>query len=74
METPKNSFTTEVVEQQAAKIPSHVFLCTSLTIIGLCLGLKAKKKNGMALFLGQWVAPLLILGLYNKMVRTEGTE
>lgn len=74
METPKNSTPTEAVEKQAAKIPSHLFLSASLAVIGLSLGLKSKKKNGMALFLGQWVAPLLILGLYNKMVRTQGPE
>jgi hypothetical protein len=28
----------------------------------------------MALFIGQWAAPFLILGLYNKMVKQHGSD
>jgi hypothetical protein len=34
-----------------------------------CLG---KDKN--ALFVGQWAAPFLLLGIYNKIVKVEGSD
>jgi hypothetical protein len=36
--------------------------------------LKALKRDQEAVFVGQWVAPFLILGLYNKMVKQHGTD
>jgi hypothetical protein len=74
METPKNNTLTQTVEKTAAEIPSHVFLCASIATIGASLLFKTVKKNGIAFFLGQWVAPLLLLGIYNKLTRTEGPE
>jgi hypothetical protein len=32
------------------------------------------KKDKEALFVGQWPAPFLLLGLYNKLVKLEGSE
>ena len=28
----------------------------------------------MALFIGQWAAPFLILGIYNKLVKQHGSD
>jgi hypothetical protein len=28
----------------------------------------------MALFVGQWAAPFLILGIYNKLVKQRGSD
>jgi hypothetical protein len=36
--------------------------------------LKVMKKDDEALFVGQWPAPFLLLGLYNKLVKMEGYE
>lgn len=35
--------------------------------------LKCLGRKHSALFVGQWAAPILIMGLYNKMVKTRGT-
>ena len=32
------------------------------------------KKDEEALFVGQWPAPFLLLGLYNKLVKVEGHD
>ena len=32
------------------------------------------KDDKDALFIGQWVAPFLLLGIYNKIVKTEGHD
>jgi hypothetical protein len=36
--------------------------------------LKSQGKNHDALFVGQWVAPFLIVGLYNKSVKQHGSD
>lgn len=37
-----------------------------------CLMYRGRKHA--ALLIGQWTAPLLIMGLYNKIVKTEGHD
>jgi hypothetical protein len=36
--------------------------------------LKTSGKDHHALFLGQWAAPFLLLGIYNKMVKQHGSD
>jgi hypothetical protein len=42
--------------------------------MAVSVSFKAQKKTDMALFIGQWAAPFLILGLYNKMVKQHGSD
>lgn len=62
------------IEQQTAKLPSDVFLWASIGTMAVSLGLKLAKQNHTALFVGQWAAPFLLFGIYNKIVKTEGSE
>ncbi|MEX8548331.1 MAG: hypothetical protein V5804_12080 [Mucilaginibacter sp.] len=62
------------IENQTAKIPSDIFLWAALGSIGLSLALKIMNKPHNALFVGQWPAPFLLLGLYNKLVKLEGND
>lgn len=62
------------IEQQTAKLPSDLFLWSSLGSMAISLGLKIAKKNTTALFVGQWAAPFLLLGIYNKLVKLEGSD
>lgn len=62
------------IEDVTAELPSDAFLWSSVSIMGTSLTLKLLKKDDMALFVGQWAAPLLIMGIYNKIVKTEGSE
>ncbi|MCJ0743415.1 hypothetical protein [Pedobacter montanisoli] len=62
------------IENQTAKIPSDFFLWTAIAAMGLSLGLKCMKHKHMALFVGQWVAPFLLFGVYNKIVKTHGHD
>ena len=64
----------KAIETQTAKIPSDVFLWTALGSMALSLGLKIAGKKSQSLFVGQWAAPILILGLYNKLVKVEGHD
>tara|TARA_R110002020_G_scaffold254617_1_gene468360 strand:- start:42643 stop:42882 length:240 start_codon:yes stop_codon:yes gene_type:complete len=70
----KEGVVAKTIESQTAKIPSDVFLWSSLSAMGVSLCLKACKHNDLALFVGQWAAPFLLLGIYNKIVKTEGSD
>jgi hypothetical protein len=73
-DTPDEGKLTKAIEDQTAKIPSTVFLVASVAAMGVSLGLKCAGMKHTALFVGQWAAPFLILGLYNKIVKTEGHD
>jgi hypothetical protein len=62
------------IEEQTAKIPSDVYLWAAFASIGLSLTLKLLGKRNDALFVGQWPASFLLLGVYNKIVKTEGSD
>ncbi len=64
----------EAIEEQTAKIPSDIFLWAALGSIAISLVYKIQGKDDKALFVGQWPAPFLLLGLYNKLVKLEGHD
>ena len=62
------------IEKYTAKLPSDLFLWAALGSMAISATLKVMKKDDEALFVGQWPAPFLLLGLYNKLVKMEGYE
>ena len=62
------------IEQQTAKLPSDVFLWASLTSMAASLAFRIAGEKDKSQFVGQWAAPLLILGLYNKVVKLQGSH
>jgi hypothetical protein len=62
------------IEQQTAKLPSDLFLWAALGSMAASLTLKIMAKKHTALFVGQWAAPFLLLGIYNKLVKLEGHD
>jgi riboflavin synthase alpha subunit len=64
----------KTIENQTAKIPSDVYLWSSIASMGASLTLKIFQQNKLALFVGQWAAPFLAIGIYNKIVKTEGSD
>ncbi|MDB5112386.1 MAG: hypothetical protein JWR67_3500 [Mucilaginibacter sp.] len=64
----------KAIEEQTAKLPSDIFLWAALTAMGASLTLKLMDKKHTALFVGQWAAPFLLLGIYNKLVKLEGHD
>jgi hypothetical protein len=65
---------TATIEQFTSQIPSSVYLGAALASMAVSVGYKVAKNTDMALFIGQWAAPFLILGLYNKMVKQHGSD
>ncbi len=65
---------TAAIENVTSKIPSSVYLGAAIASILASVSFQAAGKKHEALFVGQWVAPFLILGLYNKMVKQHGSD
>ena len=65
---------TGAIESQMSKAPSSLFLGLALGSMAISAVLKISGKNHWALFVGQWAAPFLILGTYNKMVKQHGSD
>ncbi len=70
----KEGQTTALVESYTSKVPSGFYLGAAIASITASVVFKISKKDHAALFVGQWVAPFLILGLYNKMVKQHGSD
>jgi hypothetical protein len=62
------------IEQQTAKLPSDTFLWAALGSIGASAVLRVMGKKNASLFVGDWVAPLLLFGVYNKIVKVQGSD
>ena len=65
---------TGAIERQTAMLPSSLFLGLALSSVATSFVLKIMKQDDWALFVGQWAAPFLILGSYNKMVKQHGSD
>jgi len=64
----------KAIEEQTAKLPSDLFLWAATGSILCSFALKCRGKDHQSLFVGQWVAPFLLLGLYNKLVKVAGSD
>ena len=64
----------KTIESETAKIPSDVFLWASIGAMATALALKLAGKEHTSLFIGQWAAPFLLFGIYNKIVKVEGHD
>jgi hypothetical protein len=62
------------IEQQTARLPSDTFLWAAVGAIGVSLALQSMGRRELSLFVGQWAPTFLVLGLYNKLVKIEGSE
>ena len=65
---------TGAIERQTSQVPSSLFLGLAIGSMAASAVLKILGKDDWALFVGQWPAPFLILGSYNKMVKQHGSD
>ena len=62
----------EVIESQTKKIPNLVFLgLAGASIIGSAIFTFQRKQTNLGNFIGLWAPTIMLLGLYNKMVKVE---
>ncbi|HEX2268851.1 MAG TPA: hypothetical protein VHH35_04930 [Pyrinomonadaceae bacterium] len=62
------------IEQQTAKLPSDIFLWAAVGSIGASALLQLMGKKKASLFVGEWVSPFLLFGVYNKIVKVAGSD
>ncbi|HEX7294198.1 MAG TPA: hypothetical protein VF251_00515 [Pyrinomonadaceae bacterium] len=62
------------LEQHTAKLPSDVFLWGAVGAMGASALLQMTGNKKVSLFIGQWVSPLLLFGVYNKIVKVAGSD
>ena len=65
---------TQMIEKKTAAIPSGVFLALAGAAVAGSLALKLMGRHLTANFVGEWVPTILMLGLYNKIVKVLGSE
>ena len=62
------------IEEQTARLPSDTFLWSAVAAMGASLFLQMTNRKAESLFVGQWVAPFLLFGIYNKIVKVAGSD
>jgi hypothetical protein len=70
----REDWITGAIEEQTSRAPSSLFLGLALGSMVTSAALKIAGKDTWALFVGQWAAPFLIMGNYNKMVKQHGSD
>ena len=65
---------TAMLESQTSTLPSSLFLGAAAASIVGSVALQMTGRKHEALFVGQWVAPFLLLGIYNKLVKQHGSD
>ncbi len=70
----KEGAVAKTLEEQTAKIPSDIYLWAALGTMAFSLGLFITRNKNASMFVGQWAPSLLVIGLYNKLVKLEGHD
>jgi hypothetical protein len=72
-ESQEDQFTA-AIENTTSKVPSSAFLALALASMAVSATFQAMSRKHESLFIGQWAAPFLLLGIYNKMVKQHGSD
>jgi hypothetical protein len=62
------------IEEQTAKLPSDTFLWAAVGAMAASAIFEFTGAEDKSRFVGQWVAPLLLFGVYNKLVKQQGSD
>lgn len=62
------------IEEQTAKLPSDTFLWGAVAAMGVSAFFEFTGDKDKSRFVGQWVSPLLLFGVYNKLVKQQGSD
>ena len=66
---------TKSLEKQTAKIPTGVYLSLAIGSMAISALIAAtSKRKDVANFVGLWAPSFLMLGVYNKIVKTLGSD
>jgi hypothetical protein len=65
---------TSAIEKVTAQAPSSLYLGLALGSMAVSIALQLSNRKHESLFVGQWAAPFLLMGIYNKMVKQHGSD
>ncbi len=65
---------TKTIEQYTSMVPSGAYLSMAFGAIGLSAVLHLAGRKTDSQFVGHWVPTILLLGVYNKIVKLHGSE
>ncbi|HLJ59243.1 MAG TPA: hypothetical protein VKZ50_05880 [bacterium] len=71
---PKEHELTKAIEAITAPIPSSAYLGVAVAAMGVSLMLMLSGRKDAAQFIGHWAPAILIMGLYNKLVKQLGSD
>ncbi len=64
----------KTIEEQTAKLPKDAFFVAALGSIAISLTLQLVGNKNASIFVGQWAPSFLLLGIYNKIAKMEGSN
>ncbi|MCC6559275.1 MAG: hypothetical protein IT372_40650 [Polyangiaceae bacterium] len=62
---------TTKIEERTGRVPSGAYLALAIGSMAVSAGFMLSGKRHVANFIGQWVPSLLVIGVYNKLVKIE---
>jgi membrane protein implicated in regulation of membrane protease activity len=62
------------LEKQTARLPSDLFLWTGVGAILTSLTMRLMGRKNTGNFVATWVPTILLLGVYNKIVKVAGHD
>ncbi len=65
---------TKQIEEFTSMVPSGTYLSLAIGCIGVSAMLHLAGRKEDSQFVGHWVPTILILGLYNKIVKQHGSD
>ncbi len=65
---------TRLIEHQAAKLPSDIFLFAALATMAASAVFEITGNERASRFIGMWPPVILTMGMYNKIVKLLGTR
>ncbi len=65
---------TKTIEHFTSMVPSGTYLSLAVGSIGLSAALHLLGRKEDAQFVGHWVPTILLLGVYNKLVKQHGSD
>jgi hypothetical protein len=64
----------KTIEKYTSKIPSDVYLWGGLGLLASAVILQAFRQKHAGLMIGQIATPILLMGVYNKLVKQQGHD
>ena len=66
--------TTSAIDQATGRVPSVAYLSFALGAMAVSAALVLRGRKQLGNFIGQWAPSILIMGLYNKLLKVNSQQ